>query len=273
MTEGIDDSLYSRQLYVLGLDAMQKLVSSSVLISGLGGLGVETAKNIILAGVKSVTLHDQREVKLEDLASQFYFDQSKIGQNRAFACKDLLASLNDYVTVSATNDSLTESFISSYNVVVITDHLQFNVLIQISTWCREKGIKFIYSDVRGVFGFLFNDFGENFHVSDPSGEQPTKFLLSFISPDGLVTSSEDELHNLSDNDHVKFEEVEGLDINGKEFPVTVKNARQFSIGDVSQYGEYTAKKIFWIWFTNFCSNRIKIFKFCRSIENTGSCNF
>ena len=54
----VDESLYSRQLYVFGHDAQRKLASSNILIVGLSGLGIETAKNIILAGVKSVTLHD-----------------------------------------------------------------------------------------------------------------------------------------------------------------------------------------------------------------------
>ena len=59
----IDESLYSRQLYVLGHEAMQKMQSSDVLISGMGGLGVEIAKNVILGGVKSVTIHDAGKVK------------------------------------------------------------------------------------------------------------------------------------------------------------------------------------------------------------------
>lgn len=37
----IDDNLYSRQRYVLGDEAMKKMVKSSVFLSGLGGLGVE----------------------------------------------------------------------------------------------------------------------------------------------------------------------------------------------------------------------------------------
>lgn len=37
----IDESLYSRQLYVLGHEAMKRMGSSHVLIAGLGGLGVE----------------------------------------------------------------------------------------------------------------------------------------------------------------------------------------------------------------------------------------
>jgi hypothetical protein len=37
----IDESLYSRQLYVLGHEAMKKMGKSNVLVAGLSGLGVE----------------------------------------------------------------------------------------------------------------------------------------------------------------------------------------------------------------------------------------
>ncbi|PRP75202.1 ubiquitin-like modifier-activating enzyme 1-like, partial [Planoprotostelium fungivorum] len=37
----IDEGLYSRQLYVMGHEAMQKMGASNVLIVGLRGLGVE----------------------------------------------------------------------------------------------------------------------------------------------------------------------------------------------------------------------------------------
>ena len=37
----IDESLYSRQLYVLGHEAMKRMSSSHVLIAGLRGLGTE----------------------------------------------------------------------------------------------------------------------------------------------------------------------------------------------------------------------------------------
>ena len=68
----IDESLYSRQLYVLGHDAMRQMSSSNVLIVGLHGLGAEIAKNIALAGVKSVTLYDPAPVSVADLSSQFF---------------------------------------------------------------------------------------------------------------------------------------------------------------------------------------------------------
>ena len=55
---------------MLGHDAMKRMQSSNVLVSGLRGLGVEIAKNVILGGVKSVTLHDQGQAEWRDLSSQ-----------------------------------------------------------------------------------------------------------------------------------------------------------------------------------------------------------
>lgn len=54
----------------MGHDAMKRMQNSNVLISGLRGLGVEIAKNVILGGVKSVTLHDEGVAEWQDLSSQ-----------------------------------------------------------------------------------------------------------------------------------------------------------------------------------------------------------
>ena len=44
----IDESLYSRQLYVMGHEAQRKLSTSKVLMIGMNGVACEAAKNIIL---------------------------------------------------------------------------------------------------------------------------------------------------------------------------------------------------------------------------------
>lgn len=56
--------------YVLGHEAMKKMNASNILISGMRGLGCEIAKNVILGGVKSCTLHDSEMVQMGDLSSQ-----------------------------------------------------------------------------------------------------------------------------------------------------------------------------------------------------------
>ncbi|GAA5877109.1 hypothetical protein JCM8547_008959, partial [Rhodosporidiobolus lusitaniae] len=46
---------------------MKRMAASDVLVMGLSGLSVEIAKNVCLAGVKSVTLCDQTPVTVPDL--------------------------------------------------------------------------------------------------------------------------------------------------------------------------------------------------------------
>lgn len=56
--------------YVLGHDGMHRMGKASVLVAGMGGLGVEIAKNVILSGVKSVTVQDEGDTAWTDLSSQ-----------------------------------------------------------------------------------------------------------------------------------------------------------------------------------------------------------
>jgi hypothetical protein len=68
---GADTNLeFFNDRYVLGHESAKHLQASRVLISGLQGLHVEFAKNIILGGVKAVTFHDQGTAQWADLSSQ-----------------------------------------------------------------------------------------------------------------------------------------------------------------------------------------------------------
>lgn len=72
---------------------------SNVLIVGLRGLGVEIAKNVILAGVKSVGLLDNQPVAINDLGAQFYLKPTDVGRPRAECSLPQLTTLNRYVKV------------------------------------------------------------------------------------------------------------------------------------------------------------------------------
>lgn len=58
-----------------------RLRAAKVLLIGLDGFGAETAKNIILAGVNSVTFLDHRNVTELDRCSQFFVPKEDIGKN------------------------------------------------------------------------------------------------------------------------------------------------------------------------------------------------
>ena len=83
------------------MEVMGKLIKMRVLIIGQRGLGVESAKNLILAGPKSVTTFDPTVVAWTDLSSTFYVNESDVGnKSRAEATHGKLQELNNYVTVS-----------------------------------------------------------------------------------------------------------------------------------------------------------------------------
>jgi len=97
----VDEKLYSRQLYVMGHEAQRRMMSSSCLLIGVSGLGVEIAKNVILAGISSLTFYDPYNVNYYDLGGNFYCSEEDVDNNRAAVCKDKLAELNRYVKVQA----------------------------------------------------------------------------------------------------------------------------------------------------------------------------
>ncbi|XP_015770174.1 PREDICTED: LOW QUALITY PROTEIN: ubiquitin-like modifier-activating enzyme 1 [Acropora digitifera] len=237
----IDEGLYSRQLYVLGHEAMQKMAVSNILISGLKGLGVEIAKNVVLGGVKSVTLHDTGLVELSDLSSQFFLQVGDIGKNRAEVSLPRISELNSYVRLSVNTKKLTEDFLGQFQVVVLTQS-SLDEQLWAGDFCHERGIKLIIADTRGLFGQIFCDFGESFTVVDTNGEEPTSNMISSVSKDidGVVTCLDEQRHGYESGDYVTFSEVQGMtELNQCEpRKIRVLGPYTFSIGDTSGFSDY-----------------------------------
>ncbi|KAF2149040.1 putative poly(A)+ RNA transport protein [Myriangium duriaei CBS 260.36] len=238
----IDESLYSRQLYVLGHEAMKRMGASNVLVVGLKGLGVEIAKNIALAGVKSLTLFDPKPAQTKDLSSQFFLHPDDVGKPRADVTVPRVSELNPYVPIKAhPSKTLTSdlSQLKAYQVVVLTDtSLQDQLLI--SDYCHENGIFVVIAETFGLFGSIFTDFGKNFSCVDPTGEEPLSGIVADIDSDGIVSALDETRHGLQDGDYVTFTEVEGLEGLNNSAPrkITTNGPYTFSIGDVSSLGQY-----------------------------------
>ncbi|KAJ5980727.1 Molybdenum cofactor biosynthesis MoeB [Penicillium waksmanii] len=238
----IDESLYSRQLYVLGHEAMKRMGSSNVLVVGLKGLGVEIAKNIALAGVKSLTLYDPAPVAISDLSSQFFLQQQDVGKPRADVTAPRVAELNSYVPVTIhEGGNLVGDLeqLKRYQAVVLTQ-TPLKEQLAIADFCHKNQIYLTIADTFGLFGYIFNDFGKNFTVGDPTGEDPVGGIVADIAEDGLVSALDETRHGLEDGDFVTFTEVKGMDgLNGSApRKITVKGPYTFTIGDVSELGSY-----------------------------------
>lgn len=193
-TTGIDESQYSRQLHTFGAEAQKALECTSILISGLSGLGIEIAKCIIMTGVKSVTLHDTKTVTQIDLSSNYYATENDVGKLRTDVVKSKLASLNPKVNVIVNNDlKLTESHAKRHQVVVICDST-IEKQIECNTLFRQYGTKFIFTNTFGLFGNIFCDFGDEFVVNDVDGESPATGILTQISNGNFISSEPHKLY-------------------------------------------------------------------------------
>ena len=246
----IDTNLYSRQIGTFGMEMMGKLMQLKVLISGLRGLGVETAKNLILAGPHTVVVHDDNLVSITDLGSNFYLSESDVGaRTRAEASAGKLQELNPHVHVSSYQGELTNDFILNFDVVCLTE-TDLAHIVRINHFCRTNGQKrigFLTSEAWGASGHLFVDFGQDFTSFDKDGENPQSFIISNItkSSPGIITVHEDKRHNFQDGDFVKFKEVEGMsELNSlPAVPIKFISPFSFSIQDTSKFSEYTRQGI------------------------------
>ncbi|KAK2816994.1 hypothetical protein Q5P01_025185 [Channa striata] len=244
----IDDSLYSRQRYVLGDSAMHQMAQSSVFLSGMGGMGIEIAKNIVLAGVKAVTLHDTKQCEIWDLGSNFFIRKEDVlsQKKRVEAVSPRVAELNPYVHVamssSALDDNTDLSFLKNYQCVILTE-TRLSLQKRVNEFCHSQRppIRFIGCDAYGICVRVFCDFGEEFEVSDPTGEEPKEIFIQSITQDnpGVVTCMDNQHHGLQTGQSVVFREVNGMvELNGTARQVSVLSPHSFAIGDTSQLQPY-----------------------------------
>ncbi|KAI9220444.1 ubiquitin-activating emzyme E1 [Blastocladiella britannica] len=245
--QDIDEGQYSRQIYAIGLDAMKKMAVSNVLIIGLKGIGIELAKNVVLAGVKSVTIYDPEPAQIADLSSQFFLTEDNVGQRRDLASLPKLAELNQYTPVSVLEGELTLDRLDAFHVVVSTSQT-YHRAAEINDYTHARNIKFVHVDTRGLAAVAFCDFGPAFEVIDNDGEQPLHGMVAAIDTDkdGLVTCLDETRHGLSDGDYVSFDEIVGMEgLNGcAPRKVTTKGPYTFQIGDTTSLGTYVRGGLF-----------------------------
>lgn len=224
---------------------MKRMAASNVLVIGLKGLGVEIAKDVCLAGVKSVTLHDPSPVTTADLGTQFFLRETDFGRPRDESTLPRIRELNRYVPVDVLGQELTNDVLSRFQVVVMTE-ATLSQQLQTNDFTHANGIHFIATDVRGLFGSVFCDFGPQFPIIDTNGEQPLTGMIVSIDETGIVTTLDETRHGLEDGDFVTFSEIEGMDaLNGCEpRKIDVKGPYTFSIGDVTGLGAYKSGGLF-----------------------------
>ncbi|KAF9292999.1 SUMO-activating enzyme subunit 1 [Linnemannia elongata] len=152
-------ALYDRQIRLWGLEAQHRMRNASILVAGMRALSNEVCKNIVLAGVGSITILEHETVTEEDLGAQFFLRQEDIGRNRGEAAAEKARLLNPRVNVIVDKEDIAQkptSYFSQFNVVCLTG-CSPEQTIRIDDACRETKTGFYTAGVHGFFGYAFCD--------------------------------------------------------------------------------------------------------------------
>lgn len=116
--------------------------------------------------------------------------------------------------------------------------------IEFDDYCHshQPPIALIKSEVRGLFGSVFCDFGPEFTVFDVDGEDPHTGIIASISNDNpALVACVDERLEFQDGDLVVFSEIHGMAELNDGRQRKVKNASPYSFmieEDTTNYNTY-----------------------------------
>ena len=211
-----NDNRYSRQELVYGQDSNKSLKNNIVMIIGCNPLGAEIGKNLVLSGI-SIILLDNQVINKEDILNSYFFNDNDLGKVRSEILYNKLQKLNPSLKISYISNFIEsdkvindEEYIISQilenkpNIVIVADK-SYEEIGRYNVECRKIKSKVIASQVMGVSGFVFNDFGTKFQIKDIDGENYSTFQIKSINDEGIVETLSNSVHNMIESDTNKVQ--------------------------------------------------------------------
>ncbi len=208
---------YSRQTYTVGKDMMKKLSDARVLIIGYNMTSQEIIKNLVLLGIGIVDIYSNQKLESWEKTGLYYptdGDQVPLEQ---------IQKLNPTIRVSQVTDIFDENqeynseAIKRYSVVIISNSTMDDAQ-NLNRICRKFDTKFIFTGTFGLMGYIFNDFGENFVVTDTDGESYKNLMIKSIDPSDKKIIEFKDGHGLGDGDYLEVTLISGekYDVRNKQ---------------------------------------------------------
>ena len=113
---------YSRHIILseIGVKGQKKLLNSSVLIIGAGGLGAPCGLYLAAAGVGTISIVDADVVDLSNLQRQVIHTTNDIGKKKVESAAETMREINPDVTVNTYYQ-----FVSSANIIELIEQYDF----------------------------------------------------------------------------------------------------------------------------------------------------
>ena len=134
---------YSRQIVLkkIGIIGQKKILNSSVLIIGVGGLGSPIAIYLAAMGIGKIGIVDKDLVEVSDLHRQIIFSTSDIKKSKSLKAISKLKKINPDVSFQSFQKKLTVKNINQiakqYNIIVDGSD-NFRTRFLINDYCLKK---------------------------------------------------------------------------------------------------------------------------------------
>ena len=133
---------YSKQIMLpqIDVEGQQKIIDSTMLIIGMGGLGSPTALYLAAAGVGHLIIADFDQVELSNLQRQIIHRTADIGEDKVDSAKVKLLELNPNITVTVANEIIHSDNLASLikDVDIVLDGTDnFESRFEINKACVE----------------------------------------------------------------------------------------------------------------------------------------
>jgi sulfur-carrier protein adenylyltransferase/sulfurtransferase len=188
---------YSRQLLLpeFGRSGQTKLLKSSILIVGAGGLGSPALLYLAAAGVGHLGIVDFDQVDISNLQRQVLFNMADVGRNKAEVAGEKLRQLNPTIKITTYQTRITSQnafdLIRDYDVVIDgSDNLPTRYLVNDASVMLNKPL--IYGSVfqlegqASVFNHLTIDGQRGPNYRDLFPQPPPPELVPSCSEGGVL---------------------------------------------------------------------------------------
>ena len=158
---------FSRQLVLknIGPKGQKKILSSKVLIVGIGGLGCPAAENLVRAGIGTIGLIDNDIVNLSNIHRQSLFNSKDVKKLKVIVAAKRLKEINPLTKIktykSRLNEKNIKKIIKDYEVIIDGSD-NFKTKFLINDYCIKLKKKLVTGAISKFDGHVFTfDFKDN----------------------------------------------------------------------------------------------------------------
>jgi len=180
---------FSRQLVLknIGAKGQKKILSSKILIVGVGGLGCPAAENLARAGVGTIGLIDNDIVNLSNIHRQSLFNTKDIKKLKVRVAEKKLKEINPLTKIKIYKKKLCQSnikdVIKNYDLIIDGSD-NFKTKFLINDYCIKLKKKLVTGAISKFDGHIFTfDFKDKKTASLKNFYQEQE-----ISDDSLIVS-------------------------------------------------------------------------------------